>query len=45
MNLVIIGGSDADITAALRAREPAPHVDVTVVVADEYPSYSICGMP
>ncbi|GII54143.1 putative pyridine nucleotide-disulphide oxidoreductase [Planotetraspora thailandica] len=45
MDLVIIGGSDAGITAALRARELAPDVDVTVVVADEYPNYSICGIP
>ena len=45
MHLVAIGGSDAGISAALRARELDPAVDVTVVVADAYPNYSICGIP
>lgn len=45
MHLVIVGGSDAGISAALRARELAPEHDVTVVVADAYPNYSICGIP
>ncbi|GAA4567046.1 FAD-dependent oxidoreductase [Planotetraspora kaengkrachanensis] len=45
MDLLVIGGSDAGVTAALRARELAPDVEVTVVVADEYPNYSICGIP
>lgn len=45
MHLVAIGGSDAGISAALRARELDPGVDVTVVVADRYPNYSICGIP
>ena len=43
--LVIIGGSDAGISAALRARELDPAVDVTVLVADAYPNFSICGLP
>jgi NADPH-dependent 2,4-dienoyl-CoA reductase/sulfur reductase-like enzyme len=43
--LVIIGGSDAGISAALRAKELAPEVKVTVVVADAFPNYSICGLP
>ena len=43
--LLIIGGSDAGISAALRAREVEPSVDVTVVVADAFPNYSICGLP
>ena len=43
--LLIIGGSDAAIAAALRAREVNPQVRVTVVVADAYPNYSICGLP
>ena len=43
--LVAIGGSDAGISTALRARELAPDVDVTVVVADAYPNFSICGIP
>ncbi len=45
MHIVAIGGSDAGISAALRARELNPSVDVTVVVADAYPNYSICGIP
>ena len=44
-HLVAIGGSDAGISAALRARELDPSVEVTVVVADAYPNYSICGIP
>ena len=44
-NLLIIGGSDAGISAALRAREANPEWDVNVVVADRYPNYSICGLP
>ena len=45
MHLVAVGGSDAGISAALRAREFDPHADVTVVVADAYPNFSICGIP
>ena len=45
MRLLIIGGSDAGIAAALRAREVNPEAQVTVVVADAYPNYSICGLP
>jgi NADPH-dependent 2,4-dienoyl-CoA reductase/sulfur reductase-like enzyme len=45
MHLVMIGGSDAGISAALRARELNPGADVTVVVADAYPNFSICGIP
>jgi len=44
-HLLIIGGSDAGISAALRAREVNPAVEVTVVVADRFPNYSICGLP
>jgi len=43
--LVIIGGSDAGISAAFRARELDPSIRVTVVVADDYPNFSICGLP
>jgi NADPH-dependent 2,4-dienoyl-CoA reductase/sulfur reductase-like enzyme len=45
MRLVMIGGSDAGISAALRARELDPGADVTVVVADAFPNFSICGIP
>jgi NADPH-dependent 2,4-dienoyl-CoA reductase/sulfur reductase-like enzyme len=40
-----VGGSDAGIAAALRAREVAADPDVTVVVADRFPNFSICGIP
>lgn len=43
--IVAIGGSDAGISAALRARELDPASEVTVVVADAYPNFSICGIP
>ena len=45
MHLVMIGGSDAGISAALRARELDPAADVSVIVADAYPNFSICGIP
>ncbi len=45
MHVVMIGGSDAGISAALRARELAPAADVTVVLADAYPNFSICDIP
>ena len=43
--LIIIGGSDAGISAALRAREVDPTVEPLLVVADGYPNFSICGLP
>ena len=43
--LLIVGGSDAGISAGLRAREVAPGVEATLVVADAYPNFSICGIP
>jgi NADPH-dependent 2,4-dienoyl-CoA reductase/sulfur reductase-like enzyme len=43
--MIAIGGSDAGISAALRAREVDPDAEVTVVVADAYPNFSICGIP
>lgn len=45
MHIVAIGGSDAGISAALRARELDPTAQVSVVVADAYPNFSICGIP
>ena|SRR5450830_460189 len=45
MHLVAIGGSDAGISVALRARELDPSCEVTVVLADDYPNFSICGLP
>jgi NADPH-dependent 2,4-dienoyl-CoA reductase/sulfur reductase-like enzyme len=45
MRLLVIGGSDAGIAAALRARELDSSVEATVVVADAFPNFSICGLP
>ena len=45
MRIAAIGGSDAGISAALRAREVDAGAEVTVVVADAYPNFSICGIP
>jgi NADPH-dependent 2,4-dienoyl-CoA reductase/sulfur reductase-like enzyme len=45
VRLIAVGGSDAGISAALRARELDPDVEVTVVLADAYPNFSICGIP
>lgn len=44
-HIVAIGGSDAGISAALRIRELDPATEVTVVVTDAYPNFSICGIP
>jgi NADPH-dependent 2,4-dienoyl-CoA reductase/sulfur reductase-like enzyme len=45
MHLVAIGGSDAGISAGLRARELDPGCEVTLVLEDAYPNFSICGIP
>ncbi len=44
-HILVIGGSDAGISAALRAGELDPASEVTIVVADRYPNFSICGLP
>jgi NADPH-dependent 2,4-dienoyl-CoA reductase/sulfur reductase-like enzyme len=43
--LLIIGGSDAGVSAALKAKELKPELEVQVLLADEYPNLSICGLP
>jgi NADPH-dependent 2,4-dienoyl-CoA reductase/sulfur reductase-like enzyme len=45
MHILIIGGSDAGISAALRAQELDPQTEITVVLADDFPNFSICGLP
>lgn len=45
LRFLIIGGSDAGISAALRARELDAKASVTVVLADGFPNFSICGLP
>lgn len=44
-SLLIVGGSDAGTSAALRARELASGWEVTVAVADRFANFSICGIP
>lgn len=44
-HLLIIGGSDAGINAAFRAREMDSSMDISVLVSDRFPNYSICGLP
>lgn len=43
--LFVIGGSDAGISAALRARELALDWEVTIATANLHPNFSICGIP
>lgn len=43
--LLIVGGSDAGISAGLRARQLKPDDEVKIVLADNYPNFSICGLP
>lgn len=45
MHFLIIGGSDAGISAALRARELKRGAEITVLLEDDFPNYSICGLP
>lgn len=44
-HLLIIGGSDAGINAALRAREVDSSIEISILVADHFPNYSLCGLP
>jgi NADPH-dependent 2,4-dienoyl-CoA reductase/sulfur reductase-like enzyme len=43
--LLIVGGSDAGVMAALRARQLDAEIRITMVLADRYPNFSICGLP
>jgi NADPH-dependent 2,4-dienoyl-CoA reductase/sulfur reductase-like enzyme len=43
--MLIIGGSDAGISAALRIKEIDAQAEVTIVLADAFPNFSICGLP
>jgi NADPH-dependent 2,4-dienoyl-CoA reductase/sulfur reductase-like enzyme len=44
-NIIIIGGSDAGISAAIRAIEIDPNISPTIIEADKFPNFSICGLP
>lgn len=43
--LLIIGGSDAGISAGLQAKSLDPELEVRLLLADEFPNLSICGLP
>lgn len=45
MRIRIIGGSDAGISAALAARDVDPNAEISVFLADDFPNFSICGLP
>ncbi len=42
--ILIVGGTSAGVSAALRAREVYPIVGITIVVEDKYPNFSVCGL-
>jgi NADPH-dependent 2,4-dienoyl-CoA reductase/sulfur reductase-like enzyme len=45
VRLLVIGGSDAGVSAALRARELDRNTEISVLLEDGFPNYSICGLP
>ena len=45
MHVAIVGGSDAGIEAARRCLELDPQTQVSLLVADAFPNFSICGIP
>lgn len=45
VDMLVIGGSDAGISAALRAREIDKDISIAIILADQYPNLSICGIP
>jgi NADPH-dependent 2,4-dienoyl-CoA reductase/sulfur reductase-like enzyme len=45
MQVAIVGGSDAGIEAARRCLELDPQTQVSLLVADAFPNFSICGIP
>lgn len=45
MRIRIVGGSDAGISAALAAHDINPNAQISVFLADDFPNFSICGLP
>jgi NADPH-dependent 2,4-dienoyl-CoA reductase/sulfur reductase-like enzyme len=43
--VLIIDGCDARISTALRIRELAPDTAFSVMLADDFTNFSICGLP
>jgi NADPH-dependent 2,4-dienoyl-CoA reductase/sulfur reductase-like enzyme len=44
-NVVIIGGSDVGISAALRIREIDDNIRPLIIANNNFPNFSICGIP
>jgi NADPH-dependent 2,4-dienoyl-CoA reductase/sulfur reductase-like enzyme len=45
MTRLVVGGSDAGISAGLRARQVDPSAEPLLIVGDAFPNFSICGIP
>ncbi|SHE98707.1 NADPH-dependent 2,4-dienoyl-CoA reductase, sulfur reductase [Ferrithrix thermotolerans DSM 19514] len=45
MRVVIVGGSDAGVSAALRIKQLQPEFSVQILTKDHHPNYSVCGLP
>lgn len=45
MRICIVGGSDAGVSAALAAHDTNPNAEIRVFLADDFPNFSICGLP
>lgn len=43
--LVVVGGNGAGMSAASKAKRRAPHLEIEVLEASPYISYSVCGIP
>jgi NADPH-dependent 2,4-dienoyl-CoA reductase/sulfur reductase-like enzyme len=43
--ILVVGGSDAGVMAGLRARAVDPSTEVTIMLSDRYPNFSVCGLP
>lgn len=43
--LIVVGGSDAGVMAAIWAKNTDPSLVVDMVVKDEFVNYSVCGAP
>ncbi|MCY0881224.1 MAG: FAD-dependent oxidoreductase [Firmicutes bacterium] len=43
--LLIIGASDAGVSAAIRAREIREDLEIVLISSDAHPHFSVCGLP
>jgi NADPH-dependent 2,4-dienoyl-CoA reductase/sulfur reductase-like enzyme len=44
MHVLIIGESDAGVSAGLRIQELDSSIEVSAILRDKYPNFSICGL-